>query len=135
MKKRPFSVTILTMIVLFFILLNGARFYVIINEWNVLVLFNAHPGPYYMLALSLIWITIGSMLIYSIFRKNIRTPQFIYISTGLYASWFWIDRTLFQHRMNSLVFPIIGTCLSLLFIISMLKHQDLIYYFKRAGRL
>lgn len=135
MKKTPFSVTILTLIVLFFMLLNGVKSYATILDWKILILYNSHPGPFYMITTNTVWFLISLMLLICIFQKYYRTPQFIYIAAGLYTTWFWIDRIIFQHRMNTLLFPMIGTCLVLMFIISILKHQDLIYYFERAGRL
>lgn len=132
MKKTSFSITSLTMMVLYFMFLNGLRTYAIILNWKVLLIYQSHPGPIYMLIFSLSWFLIGLFLIVNIYRKNPRTPEFIYITAGLYTTWFWIDRILFQHRIEAILFPAVGTIVLLLIIMILIRHRDSKIYFQRA---
>jgi uncharacterized membrane protein len=132
MKKYPFPVTILIMIVLFFILLQGLRIYAILLNWKILINYNSHPGPLYLIMTSFAWLLIGLWSVISVLRRYSKTSLFIYLATGMYIIWFWVDRILLQHRVNPLLFPIIGTCLMLILIIYLLTHHDSKIYFQRA---
>jgi hypothetical protein len=133
MKKNPISITILLMFVLFFMLLQGMRIYAILLNWNILINYNFHPGPEYLIITSITWFVIGLWLAIYIIRRNTKTSLFVYLTSGIYIIWFWVDRIYFQHRVNALLFPIIGTCLMLLFIIHLLTRQDSKIYFQRTG--
>lgn len=132
MKKNPISVTILLMFVLFFILFQSLRIYSILINWKILINYNSHPGPLYLILTSITWFLIGLWVVICILRRYSKTSLSIYIATGIYIIWFWVDRILFQHRVNAIFYPLIGTCLMLLFIIHLLTHQDSKIYFQRA---
>ena len=128
-KKRPFSVTILIMIVLFLMLSSSLRIFAIAQNWNILIMYNAQPGPIYMIVSSFAWLIISTILLVSIIKRTSGTPILTYAATGLFIIWYWIDRIIFQHRENGNLFPIIGTCIMIILIFLILNHRDSKIYF------
>jgi len=131
MRKTPSPITILAMIVLFYMILNGIRLLATILNWKILILYGSFPGPDYMIIVSLVWIFIGSLLMLCLIKRYSKTQLLITLFAGLYSTWFWIDRITFQHQFHNFLISLVGTSIMLLLIILLLKRQGTKIYFQR----
>ena len=135
LKKTPFSVTILGGLALIFMALNTVRFGVALVEWDLLLEFMPQPGPIYIAATGLWWALcwLAVFLGIELARKWSRVA-FLLISF-LYASYYWIDRFLFQphaERSNT-IFVFIATFFSLVLIVIILALPKSRAYFEEKS--
>ena len=96
MRRRPAVVTILSILVLFLTVWNGARCYAALTSWGLLTELSAHPGPFYIATTGFVWAASGVVLFRGLWlgRKWARTAGWVYIL--LYLAYFWADRLLFR---------------------------------------
>jgi phosphate/sulfate permease len=116
MTKQPRHVTILIMTVLTFTVLNGVRLYETILNWDLLIIYNAQPGPIYMAALSLAWILASLLILFTLIKGYPRSSLYMNLASILFACWYWLDRTLLQYGQRPTTIPLVGTVFMLLFI-------------------
>lgn len=131
-SKIPLSVTLLTMTVLFFTAWNGLRLFETIVNWEILIKFDAQPGPIYMAIFSLVWCLAGLVAFLGLLRGNYYLWMFmIKLITILYTIWYWVDRLLFQKTNIYFLFPIVFTIIMILFITTIFNHRNTQNYFKQ----
>lgn len=131
-SKIPSSVTILIISVLIFTAWNGLRLYETILYWEILQKYNSQPGPYYLISASLIWLISGLFILFGLlYRKTIHVILITKITAILYAVWYWIDRIFIQKTQTIILFPLIMTCIMLLFTLLILNLKQTQNYFKQ----
>jgi len=113
MKGRPISVTILLLIVFFYTIWNVIRLYGTINFWDMMIIYNAYPGPIYHLMVSSTWIIIGIFCIIWVIKKKTWSILLLRVISVIYATWYWSDRFLFRNTLMSFWFPLIISLISL----------------------
>jgi hypothetical protein len=96
MRRRPLSVTLLAILVLFLTAWNGVRCYSAFASWELLAELGTHPGPLYIALTGLVWAATGLILLPGLWfgRGWARVAGWAY--TALYLAYFWADRLLFR---------------------------------------
>ena len=91
--SRPFSVTLLALVVLTITGIHLIRFLRAIYLWDFL---SDLPGisPLYLTLTGLIWSIIGLLLVWWIWRGYPHSPKITRIAALTYTLYFWLDRTL-----------------------------------------
>ena len=124
MNKRPLSVTILILTVLVYTLTNSIRLFETIKNWDLLQIYNARPGPVYMICLAMGWVLVGIALLIGLIKGKPGSILWMNIAAILYTCWYWFDRTMFQYRAGVIIIPLIGTIFMLLFIFLLSKYSQ-----------
>lgn len=130
MVKPPFTVTLLTLIVLTFTTWSGIRLFQTMRYWNILISYNSQPGPLYMTITSLVWVLIGTALTFGLIIGNSRWLLFLKLTVIFFTIWNWIDRLMLQNSLLSIQFPLAITVFMLLFIAMLINHKNTKFYFK-----
>lgn len=92
-SKRPKSVTILAVLVLYIAVFNLARFYQAIQRWFLLEQILPF-SPLYLIVTGVIWSLFGLLVFWALWRGIAWAPKITIISTILYNLYFWFDRLL-----------------------------------------
>ena len=129
MKGRPISVTILLLIVFFYTIWNVIRLYGTINFWDMMIIYNAYPGPIYHLMVSSTWIIIGIFCIIWVIKKKTWSILLLRVISVIYATWYWSDRFLFRNTLMSFWFPLIISLISLAIFMYLLNLNITKNYF------
>jgi hypothetical protein len=90
--KRPFAVSILVVLVLFFTTINGVRSYSAINSWELIIDLVPRNLLIYIIASGFIWGVVGLLLSVGIFFRKKWSLIIMRIAVPLYLLYFWIDR-------------------------------------------
>lgn len=104
-SKRPFSVTLLALGVLCLTILNGIRLSMALTSWDLLCRIASLPSPVYVATTGLIWTIIGLLLYLGLWLGHYRIRYFILPITIFYATYYWLDRLLFQFAVQRLNWP------------------------------
>ncbi len=93
--KRPFLVTLLTVLVLIMASTNLIRFVEALTQWNFL---SSLPrvSPAYLALSGLIWFLIGLPLIWGLWRSHPEAPKAARIVALAYTVYYWLDRILLE---------------------------------------
>lgn len=84
-----------------------------------------------MSILSLIWISVGLILLTCLRIRYSRSRLLLIYTAILYATWYWVDRIFFQQTEISHLFPMAFTSFMLLFVSMLLSHTQTQQYFKQ----
>lgn len=98
--RRPFFVTLLTVVVLIIASTHLVRFIEALSEWDFL---SSLPrvSPVYLAATGLLWTLVGLPLIWGLWRGHAQARKAIRILTPAYTSYYWLDRTLVKSAVGS----------------------------------
>ena len=96
-SKRPFSVTILSSGVLIHAIMNALRFTTTIKSWDLMRNYSSPPGPFYLALTGLIWMLIGLVLFYGLWRGYWWSRRSLLPVTILYFVYYWFDRLFFHY--------------------------------------
>jgi hypothetical protein len=91
-KKRPFSATLLTWVVLILASLGWLRFSAAIRQWSFFNSLNPAPPLFYLAITGFIWGLIGVILVWGLFLGRSWAPQLARGSAIAYATVYWMDR-------------------------------------------
>jgi hypothetical protein len=93
--KRPWSVTLLAVVVLMFTVSNLLRFVLSIRYWSFLT---ARSGisPIYLMLTGLVWSVAGGYLIYGLWRAKPWAPRLTQAIGLSYALYYWLDQLLLK---------------------------------------
>ena len=97
-KKRPFSATLLTWVVLILASLNWLQLAGALRGWNFLQGLSSAPPVFYLAISGLIWGLLGAVLIWGLFLGRPWAPRLMKISAPLYVAAYWLDRLLVADR-------------------------------------
>lgn len=90
--KRPFSVTLLTWVVLILTLLSWLRLIEVIRRWYFLQSLTPAPPVHYLAITGLIWGLLGVCLVWGLFLGRSWAYQLMKITAPIYALLYWLDR-------------------------------------------
>ena len=130
MRKRPFPVTLLLLIVSLYTLWNGIRIFGSIKFWEIMIEYNAFPGPLYLAIISIAWVLIGTICLFGLIKKFPWSLTMLKISTLLYSSWYWFDRFLFRNNLQSFWLPMLFSLITIAIMIFLLHHKKTKNYFR-----
>ena len=91
-SKRPFTVTILILVVLIFTTLNALRFVSTIDTWTFLSASPVNVPIGYLAVTGAFWALAGSPLALGLFFRRQWSLRLAQILTLLYAVYYWADR-------------------------------------------
>ncbi len=97
-RKRPLSVTVLLVFVLWVTIQNGVRFGSAIAAWDILREFATPPGPLYIALTGLFWALAGSAISYGLYLGRPWARRATAIAITLYMVYYWLDRLLVQSQ-------------------------------------
>jgi hypothetical protein len=116
---RPFIVTVLIVVVLFFTSLNAFRFVTAIRSWDFLTTLLPVSTLFYLLITGFVWGILGIILAVGLFARRKWSSPFARIAGVSYAIYYWLDR-LFIAEKSSVVYRMqfaLGLTLALLIYI------------------
>jgi hypothetical protein len=88
--KRPFSVSLLAIVVLTFTSLHLVRFVEVLRLWDFL--HELLPDlPLFLALTGAIWGVIGLVLVWGLWRGHPMAPQATRLAALVYAGYYWID--------------------------------------------
>jgi hypothetical protein len=99
-KRRPVTVTILALAVLIIAVINLARFWAALRNWNTLVSLGVRPAPLFIVLTGLFWAITGLALFRLIWIGHSRARLSSFIIIALYIMYFWMDRLVFQNPIS-----------------------------------
>jgi hypothetical protein len=97
-RKRPFSVTILIVMVLIFTTLNILRMITAIRLWDFLANLPLDVPAHYLVITGAIWSGIGFLLAVGLFASRKWSLYLAWIAIVLYPIYYWSDRLLIAER-------------------------------------
>jgi len=130
MRKRPFPVTLLLLIVFLYTTWNGIRLFGSIKYWGIMIEYNAFPGPLYLAIISIVWVLVGTLCLIGLIKKLPGSITMINISTLLYSSWYWFDRFFFRNNLQSFWLPMLFSLITVAIMIFLLHHTKTKNYYR-----
>ena len=129
--KRPFSVTIVLVLVLSLTVWSALRLSAGIRWWGTLKTYTAPGWPMYITVSAGIWFVIGGALLWGIWRRKV-WARYALIGTGAgFIVWYWCDRLFVQWPRENWSFAL---CASILYVIAGIAcfiHPKTKIYFQR----
>ena len=131
-SKRPFGVTLLQWLVLILSAWGAIRFLAALRWWEVLIEFDARPGPLYLAITGTAWAVAGIILFWG-FASRKSWSQSAVLSA--FAGWqieIWIERVSFQSPAQNLPFALAVSCFLAGVIIVTTLHRSTRYYLTKS---
>lgn len=100
-RKRPFLVTLLAVVVLSITIIHLVRFVNTLSLWNFLTSFPGISPPFLALT-GLFWAIVGVLLFWGLWTGKSRTPKATCILTVVYLGYQWLERILSVRLGNEL---------------------------------
>jgi len=129
--RRPFSVTLLAVLVLMFAVVNLMRFFQTLRQWDFLA--SLLPfSPTYLAASGFVWSVGGLILAWGLWRGKPWSVRYTLLSMILYIMYYWLDRIVFaNHAARVINWPfILAVTVSLLvwtwWVLS--RHKNLEFF-------
>lgn len=97
-QKRPFSVTLLGILVLSYTTLYWMRFYEAVSNWDFLSTLLAYPPPIYFVITGLLWGLVGLVICWSLWSGKAWAPKATWIAMTAFTLLYWIDRLAFANH-------------------------------------
>ena len=117
MSKHPFRVTLLLGLVLILTAWNAIRLWTVIAWFNVLNEFSAYSISVISAVSSMIWMTAGLILFWSIWQKKAWTANLLLGTSAGYSVWYWSERLLWQTPHPNWLFAVIVNLVLMVFIL------------------
>jgi hypothetical protein len=121
MKKPPFRVTLLHLLVLTLSAWNGLRLWTALAWRDVLTEYSASPSPIIIAASGAIWMITGFILFWSILQKKAWAGKLLIGSTAGYSVWYWSERLVWQNPHPNWFFAVIVNLAGIAFILLNVK--------------
>lgn len=135
-RKRPFSVTLLTLLVLTITILHWIRFFMALSWWDFLETL-PRVSPLFLTLTGFIWGVAGLPLIWGLWLGLRWAPQAAIMVSLLYSTYYWIDRIFVANfAVDRGRWPFLAgmTLLLLVFVLLTLTRSDSRYFFQRVKR-
>lgn len=135
-RKRPFSVTLLTLLVLTITILHWIRFFMALSWWDFLETL-PRVSPLFLTLTGFIWGVAGLPLIWGLWLGLRWAPQATIMVSLLYSTYYWIDRIFVANfAVDRGRWPFLAgmTLLLLVFVLLTLTRSDSRYFFQRVKR-
>lgn len=140
-KKRPWSVTLLTFIVLIITIINVIRFVLSIRYWTFLSS-RSTVSPLYLLLTGLVWGIAGAILLWGLWTAKPWAPGLMQAVGLTYALYYWLDQIFLKDHpvsgasgaVRALLptnwqFTAVVTVISLAFMVWVLGREKVKAYF------
>lgn len=130
-RKRPFSVTLLAVLVLSITIVHLVRFINSLTLWNFLTELPGKP-PFYLALTGLFGTIAGALVFWGLWTGNPRAPLATGILTVIYLSLQWLEQILSVRAGNEFEnwpFWIGMTLMGLVFVVWTLSHAGSKVYF------
>jgi len=129
--KRPFSVTILSCLVLSLIAWSALRLIAIIRWWRIIQGFSIVHQQLYVITSTAFWLVAGLILLWGLKLKKTWIQNAL-IGTGAgYIVWYWSDRLFVQWPHANWPFALFSTILLLIIGMLSIKHPKTTYFLQR----
>jgi len=130
--KRPFSVTLLLLLVLSLSVWGVIRFVAAIRWWGLLNEFGSSLSPLYLSITGAGWGVVGGVLSSGILSRKRWARPAIVTSILLWLIEYWIERIFFQEGRANLFFAL--TCTIVVFVITLviIRLKSTTYFFIRS---
>lgn len=132
--KRPISVTLLLWLVLIFTVWAGMRLVTTVQFWLTIRIFASPPGPLYIAVSGFVWLAIGIILLWSMWRKKVWARSTLLGASAGFSVWYWCDRLLLQNPRPDWLFSLAGTALLLIIVTISLVHPQTKHYFSQREK-
>jgi LPXTG-motif cell wall-anchored protein len=134
-KPRRFtSVTLLTLVVLFFAAFYLIRFFNALMQWNYLS--GLLPfSPVYLVFTGLVWGVAGLVLVWCLWLGKSWTRWLFWLVFLAYAAWFWLDRWLMPGDLSRNANWLFWLGFDLLFTLAslwILYRKKAVFFFGRS---
>jgi hypothetical protein len=126
-QRRPFLVTLLTLGVLSFTVLQSARFYLGIKQWSFISSTLSAGMAAYIVLTGFVWAGVSALNISGLWRGRRWARRLTLITVATFSLYYWIDRLIVSHGTTdrtNLAFSLILNTLILLGIIWILRRRD-----------
>jgi len=100
LKKRPFLVTLLAVLVLIISCINLIRLIEAIRMWDFLASLPGVP-PLYIALTGLFWVLVGFPLAWGLWRGHPQAPLATHILVFACALYYWFDRIFIAQTINA----------------------------------
>ena len=107
--KRPFSVTLLVILLLFTAISNGLRLFQAIFFWKILLEYNASSS--YIAISGGFWLLVAGFLVMGIWLRRTWAWAGTISGAAGYGLWFWFDRLVVQFPHANWPFALVITLL------------------------
>jgi hypothetical protein len=91
---RPFSATILIVVVLIFTSLNALRMITALRTWDFLREQSLNVPVVYLVISGAVWLGVGIFLLYSLWTRRKWSPPMAVFWVLTYSCYYWLDRLL-----------------------------------------
>jgi hypothetical protein len=130
-NNKPFSVTILTWMVLSLAGWNAVRLGAAIAQWKTLKEIAPQPGPLYIAVSGGVWFIVGMVLLWGRVRRKAWTGKAILLAAAGYGSWYWIDRLWLQAPRANWPFALGVTAVLLIIVALAVLNRFTASYFSQ----
>ncbi len=121
MKKPPFRVTLLHLLVLTLTMWNGLRLWTALAWKDTLTEFTASPSPTALAISSAFWLITGALLIWGMGQQKKWAANMLIWVASTYSIWYWLERLLCQNPRPNWLFAVIVNLAALGFILLNIK--------------
>ena len=122
MKKHPFRVTQLYILVLTLSAWNGLRLWTALAWRNTLNEFSAHPSTTIIAISGTVWMITGVILIWSIWQKKAWAAKLLVGVAAGYSVWYWSERLIWKTPHPNWPFAVIVNLALITFILFITKQ-------------
>lgn len=129
--KRPFSVTILSYLVLSLIVWSILRLIAIIRWWRTLQDYSNIFLLIYVSVSAVIWLFVGLILFYGLKSKKAWIQNMLIVTGACYVVWYWCDRIFVQWQHANWIFALFASILLLIIGMIGVKHPKTKFYLQR----
>jgi hypothetical protein len=103
-RKRPFSVTIILVMVLIHTAWGAARLLATLRSWRVLNEFESGLGAWYLAVTGAGWSIAGGVLLSGILRRRKWAPVVFVLFASISLFEYWLERIFFETSRSNLPF-------------------------------
>lgn len=121
MSKPPFRVTLLIWLVLTFTAWNVLRAWTAVAWRGTLKEFSPQPSPVIIALSSVIWVIIGLILLWSIWKNKTWYTKLLLGTASVYTIWYWSERLIWQNPQPNWLFTVIVNLVIITLILSTTK--------------
>lgn len=104
--NRPISVTLTLIVVLILTTWNLIKAWTALAWRNVLNEFSISLMPEITAVISIIWISIGLVLMWGILQKKVWSKKMLVGTATSYTVWFWSERFIWQNSQTNTMFAV-----------------------------
>jgi len=122
MKKHPFRVTLLYLLVLTLSAWNGLRLWTALAWRNALDEFSARPATTIIAISGAVWMITGIILIWSIWQKKAWAAKLLIGVAAGYSVWYWSERLIAKTPHPNWLFAVIVNLALITFILFTTKR-------------